>query len=87
MLGVWPVFMQKEKPRQKLPANAKKLHYSTVLVTKIRTLSIENLLLNPYSSNKKDNYIFFDTPLDFSIFTACSNQKKSSSTPTKKLII
>lgn len=74
------------KPGRESVADAEKLYYLIAPAAEVWTLRIRDLPPDPYSSNKKDDYVFLDTPLDLSVFAACSHQNKSSNTFAKEPI-
>lgn len=79
--------MRQEKSSWESITDVEKLRYSILPTVEVHTLRIGKLLPDLYSSDKEDNFIILNTPLDVSVSTTCFSQDKSStSTLAKELI-
>lgn len=76
--------MRREKSGRESVADAEKLRYPMVPAIEVHTLRIGEV--HPYYSDKKDDYISLNAPLDDTVSAACSSQNKGSDTPAKEPI-
>lgn len=77
--------MRREKPGRESVGDAEKLRYPTLPAAEVHTLRIGEVQPDPYS-DKEDDYVSLDLPLDISVSAARSSRNKSSGTSAKEPI-
>lgn len=76
--------MRREKPGRDCVANSEKLRYPTLSPANIQTLRIGEIDLDPYFSDEEAEYIFLDEVIKTKVLTACANQSKPTTGPSKE---